>query len=145
MRRLARKLAWVLLLFIGVISLWTPLAHERIAERWFSWPNLAWFLPVPLLVALTMLLLSRSLRGRQDMAPFVYTLVLVFLGYSGLGISLWPNIIPPAVSIHEAAGPPQSLGFTLVGALLIIPMILMYTAWGYWVFRGKVRRGDGYH
>ena len=145
MRRLARKLAWVLLLFIGVVSLWTPLAHERIAERWFSWPNLAWFLPVPLLVALTMLLLSRSLRGRQDMAPFVYTLILVFLGYSGLGISLWPNIIPPAVSIHEAAGPPQSLGFALVGALLIIPMILMYTAWGYWVFRGKVRRGDGYH
>ena len=79
------------------------------------------------------------------MAPFVYTLVLIFLGYSGLGISLWPNIIPPAVSIHEAAGPPQSLGFALVGALLIIPLILMYTAWGYWVFRGKVRRGDGYH
>jgi cytochrome d ubiquinol oxidase subunit II len=146
MRRLARKLAWVLLLFIGIVSLWTPLAHERIAERWFSWPNVAWFLPVPLLVALTMLLLSRSLRGgTQDRAPFVYTLVLVFLGYSGLGISLWPNIIPPAVSIYEAAGPPQSLGFTLVGALLIIPMILMYTAWGYWVFRGKVRREDGYH
>ncbi|MEP7295224.1 MAG: cytochrome d ubiquinol oxidase subunit II [Burkholderiales bacterium] len=145
MRRLARNLAWVLLLFICVVSLWTPLAHARIAERWFSWPNLAWFLPVPLLVALAMLLLSRSLRGTQDMAPFVYTLVLVFLGYSGLGISLWPNIIPPGISIHEAAGPPQSLGFALVGALLIIPMILMYTAWGYWVFRGKVRRGDGYH
>ena len=100
---------------------------------------------MPLLVALTMLLLLRSLRGRQDMAPFLYTLVLIFLGYSGLGISLWPNIIPPAVSIHEAAGPSQSLGFALVGALLIIPLILMYSAWGYWVFRGKVRRGDGYH
>ena len=145
MRRLARYLAWVLLLFIGVVSLWTPLAHERIAARWFIWPNVVWFLPVPLLVALTMLQLSRSLRGKQDMAPFVYTLVLIFLGYSGLGISLWPNIIPPAISIHEAAGPPQSLGFALVGALLIIPLILMYTAWGYWVFRGKVRRGDGYH
>ena len=73
------------------------------------------------------------------------TLALVFLGYSGLGISLWPNIIPPAVSIREAAGPPQSLGFALVGALLIVPMILMYTAWSYWVFRGKVRPGDAYH
>ena len=68
-----------------------------------------------------------------------------FLGYSGLGISLWPNIIPPDISIRAAAGPSQSLGFALVGALLIIPLILMYTAWGYWVFRGKVRRGDGYH
>ena len=145
MKLLARNLAWVLLLFIGAISLWTPLAHERVAERWFTWPNVAWFLPVPLLVALTMLQLSRSLRGAQDVAPFVYTLVLIFLGYSGLGISLWPNIIPPTISIYEAAGPPQSLGFALVGALLIIPLILMYTAWGYWVFRGKVRRGDGYH
>ena len=145
MKSLARVLAWVLLVFIAVISLWTPLAHERIAARWFSWPNLLWFSPVPVLVALSMAGLWKSLRGDSDAAPFGLTLALVFLGYSGLGISLWPNIIPPDVSIHAAAGPPQSLGFALVGALLIIPLILMYTAWGYWVFRGKVRRGDGYH
>ena len=67
----------------------------------------------------------------------------MFLGYSGLGISLWPNIIPPSISIWDAAGPPQSLGFTLVGALFIIPIILIYTAWSYYVFRGKVRAGRG--
>ena len=145
MRLLARSLAWVLLLFIGAISVWTPLSHERVAERWFTWPNIAWFLPVPLLVGLAMLGLLRALRAGRDTAAFVYTLALVFLGYSGLGISLWPYIVPPALSIYDAAGPPQSLGFALVGALLIIPLILMYTAWGYWVFRGKVRRGDGYH
>jgi cytochrome bd ubiquinol oxidase subunit II len=145
MKLLTRNLVWVLLLFIGAISLWTPLAHERIAARWFTWPNVAWFMPVPLLVVLCVLQLSRALRGVNDSSPFVYTLCLIFLGYSGLGISLWPHIIPPGVTIHEAAGPPQSLGFALVGALLIVPMILMYTAWGYWVFRGKVRRGDGYH
>jgi cytochrome d ubiquinol oxidase subunit II len=145
MKSLARRLAWVLLVFIGIISLWTPLAQERIAQRWFSWPNLLWFSPVPLLVALSIWQLSKSLRGESHAGPFVLTLVLVFLGYSGLGISLWPNIIPPAVSIRDAAGPPQSLGFALVGALLIVPMILMYTAWSYWVFRGKVRPGDGYH
>jgi cytochrome d ubiquinol oxidase subunit II len=145
MKSLARRLAWVLLVFIGIISLWTPLAQERIAQRWFSWPNLLWFSPVPLLVALSIWQLAKSLRGESHAGPFVLTLVLVFLGYSGLGISLWPNIIPPAVSIRDAAGPPQSLGFALVGALLIVPMILMYTAWSYWVFRGKVRPGDGYH
>ena len=145
MKLLARNLSWVLLLFIGAISLWTPLALVRVAERWFTWPNVVWFMPVPVLVALAMLGLWRALRGTKDSAAFVYTLALIVLGYSGLGISLWPNIIPPAVSIHEAAGPPQSLGFALVGALLIIPLILVYTAWGYWVFRGKVRRGDGYH
>jgi cytochrome bd ubiquinol oxidase subunit II len=145
MKLIARNLAWLLLLFIAAISLWTPLVHERIAARWFTWPNMLWFMPVPLLVALTMFQLSKSLRASHDVAPFLYTSFLIFLGYSGLGISLWPNIVPPNVSIYAAAGPPQSLGFALVGALLIIPMILMYSAWGYWVFRGKVRQGDGYH
>ena len=145
MRHLARYLAWVLLGVIGVISIWTPLAHEAIAKRWFSVPNLFWFMPVPILVALAMYGLVRSLSRDTHASPFLLTLALIFLGYSGLGISLWPNILPPAISIWEAAGPPQSLGFTLVGALLIIPLILMYTAWGYWVFRGKVRHGDGYH
>ena len=148
MKRLARTLAWVLLLFIAIISVWTPLTHAGVAQRWFSWPNLAWFMPVPLLVAWAMWRLAKALHpnGRaSDAAPFLYTLLLVFLGYSGLGISLWPYIVPPALTIDQAAGPPQSLGFALVGALLIVPLILMYTAWGYWVFRGKQRSGEGYH
>ena len=66
-------------------------------------------------------------------------------GLQRTAISLWPNIIPPAISIWEAAAPPQSMGFTLVGALFIIPFILAYTAWSYYVFRGKVKAGEGYH
>ncbi len=142
---LARPLTLTLLAVIAVISIWTPLAHEDIAARWFSLPNLLWFAPVPVLVVLTVWQLLRQLRGEPHGGPFVLTLFLVLLGYSGLGISLWPNIIPPDISIREAAGPPQSMGFTLVGALLIIPLILMYTAWGYYVFRGKVDETQGYH
>jgi cytochrome d ubiquinol oxidase subunit II len=145
MRHLTRPLAWTLMAFIVVVSVWTPLAHEAIAKRWFTLPNLLWFLPAPALVVATMVWLQRALRGPAHAMPFMLTLLLVFLGYSGLGISLWPNVIPPGISIWQAAGPPQSLGFALVGALLIVPVILMYTAWGYWVFRGKVRHGDGYH
>jgi cytochrome d ubiquinol oxidase subunit II len=101
---------------------------------------------VPVLVGLATLLLLRALRRDDSHAqPFLLTLALVFLGYSGLGISLWPHVIPPDVTIWAAAGPPQSLGFALVGALLIIPVILMYTAFSYWVFRGKVDPGEGYH
>lgn len=145
MTALARPLTLALLAVIVVISVWTPLEHAGIAERWFSMPNMLWFAPVPVLVALTVWLLLSSLRERPHAKPFVLTLFLVFLGYSGLGISLWPNVVPPDISIWEAAGPPQSLGFTLVGALLIIPLILMYTAWGYYVFRGKVDESHGYH
>ena len=92
-----------------------------------------------------MFFLLRSLRREGEIAPFLLTLALVFLGYSGLGISLWPHVIPPNITIWDAAAPPQSMGFTLVGALLIIPVILMYTAFSYWVFRGKVQAGEGYH
>ncbi len=69
----------------------------------------------------------------------------VFLGFSGLGISIWPHIIPPGITLWQAAAPPQSQGFMLVGALLIIPVILGYTFWSYYVFRGKVQHGEGYH
>jgi cytochrome d ubiquinol oxidase subunit II len=146
MRALSARLGWLLLAVIVAISVWTPLAHADIARRWFSLPNLLWFAPVPLLVALASVVLQRALRNPARHAlPFLMTLALVFLGYTGLGISLWPHVIPPSVDIWQAAGPPQSLGFTLVGALLIIPVILGYTAWGYWVFRGKVTGAEGYH
>ena len=142
---LTRKLVWLLLAAIVAVSVWTPLADPAVAQRWFSLPNLFWFAPVPLLVAACMYFLLHALRGEPHAAPFILTLALVFLGYSGLGISLWPNIIPPGVSIWAASAPPQSQGFTLVGALLIIPFILTYTAWSYYVFRGKVKAGEGYH
>jgi len=145
MHDMARPLVFVLLAVTGIVSLWTPLAHGAIAERWFSLPNLFWFLPVPVLVLLCTWSLLRAVANNANYRPFILTLTLIFLGYSGLGISLWPNIIPPSVSIWEAAAPPQSQGFMLVGALLIIPFILMYTAWSYYVFRGKVTQDDGYH
>ena len=145
MHDLARPLVFVLLGVTGIVSLWTPLAHADIAERWFSLPNIFWFMPVPLLVLLCTWALLRAVARNANYSPFLLTLTLIFLGYSGLGISLWPNIIPPSISIWEAAAPPQSQGFILVGALFIIPFILMYTAWSYYVFRGKVTEEDGYH
>lgn len=145
MHDMARPLVFVLLGVTGIVSLWTPLAHADIAERWFSLPNIFWFMPVPLLVLLCTWALLRAVARNANYSPFLLTLTLIFLGYSGLGISLWPNIIPPSISIWEAAAPPQSQGFILVGALFIIPFILMYTAWSYYVFRGKVTEEDGYH
>jgi cytochrome d ubiquinol oxidase subunit II len=143
--KIARTLVWGMLAAVAIISVWTPLIDAKIAARWFSFPNMLWFAPVPLLVLASAVLLLRSLSRQEHISPFVYTLVLIFLGYSGLGISVWPNIVPPDISIWAAAAPPQSQGFALVGALLIIPIILMYTIWSYYVFRGKVRVGEGYH
>lgn len=145
MYALTRSVVWALLAVIVILSIWTPLLHERIAERWFSLPNFFWFVPVPILVVLAAGGLLRALSRERHTAPFLLTLCLIFLGYSGLGISVWPNIIPPDITLFDAAGSPESMGFTLVGTLLIVPLILMYTAWGYYVFRGKVKHGEGYH
>ncbi len=145
MKKLARPIAYLVLLAIVIVSLWTPLSHPDVAARWFSIPNLFFFAPVPLLVLLVTWTIVFTLRRETHAAPFILSLLLVFLGYSGFAISLWPNIIPPSVSIWDAASPGESLGFTLVGALFVIPFILMYTAWSYYVFRGKVRTGEGYH
>lgn len=146
MRAAAKKLLLALLVVMGVISLWTPLSHSAIADRWFSMPNLLFFSPVPLLVIALSIWLWRCLGNEEvHRRPFLLTLGLIFLGFSGLGISIWPNIIPPDISFWQAAAPPQSQGFMLVGALLIIPIILVYTFWSYYVFRGKIQHGEGYH
>jgi cytochrome d ubiquinol oxidase subunit II len=145
MKLLAQPVTMAMLAMIAIVSLWTPWAHPAVAARWFSLPNMVFFAPVPILVLLSSWAILRTLRRDSHLAPFLFSLLLLFLGYSGLAISLWPNIIPPSISIWDAAAPPQSMGFTLVGALFIIPFILGYTAWSYYVFRGKASAGEGYH
>ena len=145
MKELAQSMTISVLAMIAIVSLWTPLSHPAVAARWLSLPNIVFFAPVPIFVLLATWAILRTLKRSGHAAPFLFALFLLFLGYSGLAISLWPNIIPPSISIWDAAAPPQSMGFTLVGALFIIPFILAYTAWSYYVFRGKVRTGEGYH
>lgn len=146
MRRAARGLLLALLVAMAVISLWTPLLHSSIATRWFSLPNLYYLLPVPLLVLAASALLWRHLgQSESHVPPFILTLALIFLGFSGLGISIWPAIIPPSITLWQAAAPVQSQEFMLIGAIFIIPVILVYTFWSYYVFRGKVPQNEGYH
>ena len=143
--RVMLPLAATVLGAIGIVSLWTPFINEAIAERWFSWPNIALLSPVPLLVAGTAFALYRAIVKRREAQPFVLSLLLFLLAFAGLCVSLYPNAIPPDISIREAAAPDASLGFLLVGALVLLPIILAYTAYSYWVFRGKVRATDRYH
>ena len=146
MYRLMPKLAVVLLITFGGVSLWTPLHNPAIAERWFSMPQFLYFSPVPVLVLWCTYAIWKACKDGQQLKPFAYTLALIGLGYSGFLISLWPMIIPPGITIWDAAAPESSQRFALVGAVIMIPIILAYTALAYWVFRGKVHVGEGgYH
>ncbi len=141
----ARRLLILVIASLGVVSLWTPLLNQAIAERWFSWPNIALLSPVPLLTAALALALWRALRKRRQAQPFLFAMGLFLLAYAGLAISLWPNVVPPEVTLWEAASPPATQIFLLVGVAVLIPITLAYTAYSYYVFRGKVRVGEGYH
>jgi cytochrome d ubiquinol oxidase subunit II len=141
----AKLLLIVVLAFMGVVSIWTPLAFERIAARWFSIPNIYFLWPVPLLTLLTAVLAWRWLDEGREVRPFLAAVVLFLLGYLGLAISTFPYLVPPTLTVWQTAAVPASQIFMLLGTLVLLPIILGYIGFVYWLFRGKVREGEGYH
>jgi cytochrome bd ubiquinol oxidase subunit II len=144
-RRHGRRCLVGVVAAIGAVSLWTPLIDADIARRWFSWPNLAFLAPVPIVTALLAFWTWRAFSNRSEAAPFVGGIGLFLMAYIGIAISLWPMIVPHRYTLWEAASSPSTQAFLLVGTLFLLPVILMYTGWSYWVFRGKVRADIGYH
>jgi cytochrome d ubiquinol oxidase subunit II len=131
--------------FMGVVSLWTPLSIPRIAERWFSLPNFYFLWPVPTITGLIAYGLWRSIEQRRDVLPFVASIALFLLGYLGLVISSYPYLVPPSLTVWQTAAAPSSQIFMLIGTLFLLPIILGYIVFIYWIFRGKVREGESYH
>ena len=113
----------MVLIFMGIVSIYTPLAFDRIAQRWFTLPNFYFLWPVPLLTALLSFLLWRWIDGKHDALPFIAAIALFFLGYLGLASQI----------------------FMLIGTLFLLPIILGYVIFIYWLFRGKVKEGESYH
>jgi len=147
-QRHARQMAFWLgvatLLALAAVSAATPFLSYDYWRRWFAMPGVLLTAQVPLLVAICSATFFWALRREFERVPFLMALALFLLGFVGLGISIYPYIVPRSVTIWNAAAPPESQSFMLVGALVIIPLILAYTAWAYWVFRGKAGI-HGYH
>ncbi len=133
------------LCFIVIVSAWTPLTSERIADRWFHSDRLAYLWPVPFLTAAVAFIAWGGIRKGSGVQAFLSAMALFLLCFLGLGISTFPYLVPPSVTIWQAAAVPQSQIFSLIGALLFLPLVLAYTAFVYWTFRGKVAEGGGYH
>jgi len=142
--RHARRLGIALLVAIGLVSLATLTLEAQYYQRWLAYPGVLATAQVPLATLIVSALFFRSLARRQHAGPFFWVLGLFGLCIVGLGVSIWPDVIPARISIWEAAAPPSSQLFMLVGAVIMVPIILTYTGWAYWVFRGKVG-ADGYH
>ncbi len=144
-RRQGRNCLIGVLLGIAAVSAWTPLVNADIAARWLSWPNIAVLAPVPIATALVALGIWRALHGPSQAGAFVGAVALFVLSYLGIVISLWPMIVPYKYTLWDAASSQSTQSFLLVGTLFLLPIILVYSGWSYWVFRGKVRADIGYH
>jgi cytochrome d ubiquinol oxidase subunit II len=144
-RHRARPLFVGVLAFIVLVSVWTPLQSERIAERWFTWPNMLYLLPVPLAVVVLAMSCWRGLSGHHPSIAFYSAVGLFIVTFIGLMISTLPLIVPPSITLWQAAAAPHSLTFTLIGVAIMLPIILGNTLFVYRTFRGKVRPGEGYH
>lgn len=160
--KIAYPFAILTLISIVLVSLIMPFLNTAFLARWFTFPNLLYASPVPVFVMILAYCLFRSLRHIQekqaspgdeqekrkmwtDCSPFFYTLGLFLLSFIGLGISMWPMIVPPDISLTQAAASHSSQYFLLLGAIVLIPVILLYTAYVYWLFRGKIYSDSGYH
>jgi cytochrome d ubiquinol oxidase subunit II len=144
-RRKATLLAYGVAAFIAMVSLWTPFLQPQIFRRWFDGHNLILLSPVPVITLALFVWLLRSLKKGRDFVPFVVALGLFGMCYLGLGISILPMIVPYTVTLWAAASSAKSQAFLMIGTLFLLPVIVMYTGWSYWVFRGKVQAGSGYH
>jgi cytochrome d ubiquinol oxidase subunit II len=141
----AKMLLLTVLAFMAAVSLWTPLTEPRIAARWFSLPNFYYLWPVPVVTALIAYLAWRWIETGRDVPPFLATIALFLLGFLGLVISNFPYLVPPSLTVWDTAAAPASQIFMLLGTLLLLPIVLGYIAFIYWLFRGKVREGESYH
>lgn len=129
---------------MAIVSLWVPFLNDQLLNRWFSLPNFYYLLPIPIVTGLSFLLLWHSLSKANEIKPFLLSLLIFFLGYLGLAISLWPWIVPYQVSLWDAAAAPESQSLLLVGTAIMLPIILGYTAYCYYIFRGKTHHEDTY-
>ncbi|WP_020594580.1 cytochrome d ubiquinol oxidase subunit II [Kiloniella laminariae] len=141
----AKPALWSFLGVILVVSLWTPFLNPVFMSRWFAVPQIFYTAPVPVFVCVAALVLFRGLKEKRDGSPFMASVTLFILTYVGLGISFFPYMVPPGLTIWQAAAPDESLAFLLAGTAVLVPLILIYTSYSYWVFRGKVDPGEGYH
>ncbi|WP_133129638.1 cytochrome d ubiquinol oxidase subunit II [Legionella yabuuchiae] len=130
--------------FLIFVSIWTPLHDEEIFNRWYSIPNFFLLMPLPAITALMIVLTWRNLTLGNEVKPFIYSVIIFLCSYCGIGISVYPYLIPHDVTLWEAAAPDSTLIFILVGVVIMLPILLGYTFYAYKVFWGKSAEA-GYH
>ncbi|MEQ5788711.1 cytochrome d ubiquinol oxidase subunit II [Erythrobacter sp. NFXS35] len=143
-RKLAVRSAAATIVLMGAVSLYNITLNPEYASHWLAAPQIYWVAPVPIVTAIIAISMLRAITRDRNSKPFWLAIALFFLGMAGLGVTIFPYVVPPGVTIWDAAAPESSQIFMLVGVAITMPLIIAYTIWAYWVFRGKVA-DEGYH
>lgn len=143
-RRIARLAGWGTVLAGVGVSLWTPLRFEYVAERWLSWPDMVWLAPLPISAGICFFMLLRGLRCGFERSPFLWSVGIFLTSFLGLAVSIYPYLVPPAVTIAAGASEVKTLIFMLAGIGILIPIMMVYNGYQYLVFRGKAKAHGGY-
>jgi cytochrome d ubiquinol oxidase subunit II len=137
-RKCARYLMFLVALFMGLVSLSMPLMNSDIKALWFSLPNFYFLQPMPILSIVFFIMLWQDLRaGKRELRPFFLTIGIFLMNYVGIGVSTWPWLVPFKVTLWDAAAAPESQSLLLLGTVVMLPIVLAYTGYCFWVFRGK--------
>jgi cytochrome d ubiquinol oxidase subunit II len=131
-------------LFLAIVSISMPIMNAGIRTLWFSLPNFFFLLPLPTASLVLIIMIWRDLRGGREYRPFFLSIGIFLTAYLGLGISLWPYVVPFEITFRQAAAAPPSQSLLLIGTLLLLPVVLGYTGYCYYIFRGKARRESTY-
>lgn len=130
---------WLVLMGGALLITFTaPFASEALRQRLFDPAFLPFFVVLPLLGVALIVQLFRSLAMQQEAWPFVYTVLLFILSFAGLGVMVFPAVIPPSVTIFQASSSVSSMVFMLTFIGVLIPIMLFYNIYNYIAFRGKV-------
>lgn len=143
-RYVAKRAAIATIVLMGAVSLYNIALNAEYAAHWLTAPQIYWVAPVPIITAIIAISMLRAIGTERNSKPFWLAIALFFLGMAGLGVTIFPYVVPPGITIWDAAAPERSQIFMLVGVAITMPLIIAYTVWAYWVFRGKVGE-DGYH
>lgn len=137
-RKVASYVLWFVAVFMGLVCITMPYLDARIKDFWFSVPNIYYLLPIPLLTFGLFVMIWYGLRNHKiEYRPFFASIGVFLMGYLGLGISIYPWIIPFHYSVWDAAASGPGLSLMLVGVVPLLPLILAYTGYCYYIFRGK--------
>ena len=138
-----RELVRPVLLCVGValiaVSIWTPFAMPKIDQRWFGWPNTLLLLPLPIVAVAAWFGILSMRWSPREWVPMALALLLFQISLAGLGASIWPAALPGVMTIWEASSMHRTQAIVAGAIVVILPIIIAYIGYGYWIFRGKTK------